>query len=146
MHVANREKGEFSITAGERTLTFRLTTNACAEVEDLANGRTWQQIQVGVARGSLKDFCLLFWAALREHHADIATDDPASIKAIGKLIDEAGGIVGLQTQIEAFLALNEQPAELKDDGAGKKAAPADPLPAQATDSGDESISTLAASA
>lgn len=140
--MANKERGEFLITIGDRTYTLRLTTNACAELEDVSGGRTWDQVQMGIARGSVKDVRWLFWAAFRAHHPDIATDDPASVKAIGKLIDDAGGFAGLLARVRMFVAINQDEggSEL---GVVEGAAPADPPLAQDEKAGAASTLTPA---
>lgn len=116
--MANRERGEFTLVAGDRRLILRLTTNAACELEDFAQGRTLAQVYVGMARNSLKDTRLFLWCALRDRHAEIATDDPACLKTIGDVIDDAGGLEGIAGQIEAFANLNMPP----DDEILKKAS------------------------
>ena len=105
--MANPERGEFVLRAGPRQLTLRLTTNAMAEVEDLG-GRTFDQILVGLNRGSVRDIRLFLWAALRDRHPDLATEDRRSLHAIGDLIDTIGGLAGLIDQLRAFLVLNDE--------------------------------------
>lgn len=135
--MANQERGEFTLVVGDRRFTLRLTTNACAELEDFAGGRTWDQVQLGIARGSVKDVRLLLWAALREHHADVATDAPESVKAIGRLIDDAGGFAGLLAQIRSFVTLNQDPEHVPPQEKGETP---DPPEAQAVGAGVDSIS------
>lgn len=110
--MANRERGEFRLTVGGRTYTARLTTNAMAELEDVTNGRTWDQVMTGLlVRGSVKDLRHFLWAALRDQHPDVATMTPDSLRTIGGLIDEAGGMAGVIDQVRAFMALNDEPDE-----------------------------------
>lgn len=113
--MANRQRGEITYRLGTKRYTLRLTTNAVCELEDftaaqtklgLGNGRTWDQVLQGIDRGSLKDLRLFFWVALREHHPEIATDDPASLKTIGTLIDEAGGALAVVKQVSKLLEAN----------------------------------------
>lgn len=111
--MANKQKGEFTLKAGKTRYTLQLTTNAVCELEDFAgaqtkdgNGRTWDQVLQGIDKGSLKDVRLFFWVALREHHPDIATDDVASLKSVGDIIDKAGGLMGVAKQITALVTLN----------------------------------------
>jgi len=142
--MANKERGEFLLTAGGKTYKLRLTTNACAEMEDIAGGRTWDQVQLGIMRGSAKDLRLLFWGALREFHPDIATDDPKSLRAVGKLIDDAGGFEGLMEQGQAFVALNQRQADDEAPSAEKgTTTKADPPSAQPEAVGVASVLTPA---
>lgn len=140
--MANKERGEFTLVAGDRTFKLRLTTNACAEMEDLSGGRTWDQVQMGIARGSVKDVRLLFWGALREHHSDIATDEVKSLRAVGKLLDAAGGFEGVVTQMRAFMALNQDQGEQEPAKVGQ-GPPADPPVAQDETIGVDSVLTPA---
>lgn len=118
--MANREKGEFSVTAGSKVLTLRVGTNGIAEVEDLTGGRPWEAIWKGVLSGSVRDLRLFLWTALREHHSDIATTAPDSLKAVGRLIDDMGGIDGLWQQLQAFVKLNAEPETEKKGGKGSR--------------------------
>ncbi|MEO8678149.1 MAG: hypothetical protein ABI665_03830 [Vicinamibacterales bacterium] len=143
--MANKERGEMKLVAGDRTFKLRLTTNAVVEIEDISGGRTWDQVQLGLMRGSAKDMRLLFWGALREFHSDIATDDPKSLRAVGKLIDDAGGFEGLVEQMKAFIVLNQRQADTESDGRGGEAAPLDPPNAQSVVVGADSTLTPALS-
>lgn len=141
--MANKERGEFTLVAGDRTFKLRLTTNACAEMEDISGGRTWDQVQLGLARGSVKDVRLLFWGSLREYHPEIATDHVTSLRAVGKLLDDAGGFEGVLIQMRAFMALNREPVEPAPAQKGPEKPLADPPDAQAETVGADSVSTLA---
>ena len=111
--MANRQRGAFTIKAGKRRLTLRLTTNAVCELEDFAgaNGRTWEQVLKGIDQSRLKDVRLFFWVALRDAHPDIASDDPACLKSIGDLIDDMGGMMGIVKQVATLVALNAMPED-----------------------------------
>jgi len=141
----NRERGEFTLTAGATTYTLRLTTNAIAEVEDLTNGRTWDQVMSGIQRGSVKDVRLLLWASFRERHPDIATMNVTSLRAIGDIVDASGGLGGIFEQIKAFLALNapETPPEEAGRPPGAEPAEAGPPAGAADGTGDASTLTPA---
>ncbi len=132
--MANRERGEFRLTAGEDSYVLQLTTNACAELEDFTN-RPFDQIQKGAQRGFVRDLRLIIWASLWEKHPDIAQPTKESLKAVGKLMDKGGGVIGLHAQMLAFIALN---ADSGEDGGDANAA--DPPSAQADGTGDSSTS------
>lgn len=105
--MANRERGEMPLVIRDRRYVLRLTTSACCELEDFTDGkRNWDQVWDGMKQGSHRDARLFLWVALRDKHPDIATDDPACLKVIGDLIDQAGGITLLLIQIRALMLLN----------------------------------------
>lgn len=125
--MANRERGELTLVAGANRYVLRLTTNACCELEDMA-GRLWPAILNGGQRGSLRDVRFILWAALREHHPDVATADPDGLKAVGRVIDAGGGVLGVHAQVKALLALNADSGEAVEEG--KAASGARPQQAQ----------------
>lgn len=117
--MANKQRGEVSFKIGKTRYLLRLTTNAVCELQDFSaaqnkNGveRTWDQVLAGIDRGSMKDVRFFFWVAFRDRHPEIATDDPASLKAIGTIIDQAGGAQSVVKVISALLAAN---ADVKDE-------------------------------
>lgn len=123
--MANKERGEYALVVGEKRYMLRLTTNACAELEDFANGRTIDQVMLSLnATGSRRDLRLLLWAALRDKHPDLATDDKACLsKTIGPIIDDAGGPAGILAAIRAFIDYNSAPVDLETKIDGGKAGP-----------------------
>lgn len=113
--MANRERGEIPLVIGADRYVLRLTTNACCELENLTDGkRNWDQVWEGMKAGSQRDVRYFMWVALRHHHPEIASDDPASLKAIGDLIDIAGGATLLFVQLRALMQLNLE--QLKEEG------------------------------
>jgi|ERR1051325_1892550 hypothetical protein len=130
--MANPERGEQTLVADGQSYTLRLTTNACAELEDFVPGMTWDKLQVGIRNGSMKSARLLLWTALRDHHPDVATTNPESLKAIGTMVDRSGGINGrglaaLLAELKRFVALNEEPfQDDEDEPGGAKGAQQDP--------------------
>jgi hypothetical protein len=132
--VANRERGEQALVVGDRTLIARVTTNACVELEDFAPGKNWDLVRVAASRGSRRDLRLFFWTIFRDHHPELCTDDVGCLKAIGELIDQAGGSDSkpLGKWIGQFAKLNEELAEgLQKKAKGGKPEPVDPPDAQA---------------
>ncbi len=113
--MANRERGEIVLVIGADRYVLRLTTNACCELETLTDSaRNWDQVWDGMKAGSQRDVRYFMWVALRHHHPEIATDDPASLKTIGDLIDQAGGAQLLFVQLHALMLLNLE--QLKKEG------------------------------
>ncbi len=122
--MANRERGEFTLVAGEQSYVLRLTTNSTCELEEFS-GRLWDQILASCYRGSRVAMRLVIWSALREHHGDLATLQPESLTAVGRLMDDCGGVHGLTAQINALVALNADSGEAETGGAAKAGRPLD---------------------
>lgn len=120
--MANRERGELTLSAGGRTWTLRLTTNSCCELEAFADGRTSDDVVAGVNRGSFRDARLLLWMALRDRHPDIATEDPACLSAVGQIIDQAGGRQVVLARLRELVLLNTEVPELPGGGARPRQA------------------------
>jgi len=98
------------LVAGDRKLIARVTTNACVELEDFAPGKNWDSVRLAASKGSRKDLRLFFWTILRDHHPDVATEDVASLKAVGEIIDAAGGMESkaLNEWLGEFIKLNDE--------------------------------------
>lgn len=130
--MANRERGEMILATPMHTYTLRLTTNACADLED-RSGKLVDEIIRGAYRGSVRDLRWLLWASLQNSHADTVLQPTDA----GRIIDDAGGIQGVLAQMIAFIKLNADESAPKEGGV----APADPPQAQAEASGVDSTST-----
>lgn len=114
---ANQERGERPLVVGEVTYVLKVTSNAICEMET-ASGRTFDQIMTRIGRdGSYTDVRWFLWAALRARHPDL------TVLAVGDLIDAAGGLGAIKTQLEALLTLNTAEAT--------KAAPTNGNPPEA---------------
>lgn len=102
--MANRERGEWTITAGDVAYVLRLTTTGCVEVEDLSQGRSWEQIVAGFYTQRLVDIRLVLWAALRDR------SEAFDLDAAGVVFDRMGGLHGGgYEQLCSFLAWNAAP-------------------------------------
>jgi hypothetical protein len=103
--MANKERGEMRLIAGEQEYVLFLTLNAACDLED-RSGKTFEELQTALTRrGSLTALRWLLWGALQHYHgAAIKTPQDA-----GKIIEAAGGISGLIDQMTAFITLNEPP-------------------------------------
>jgi hypothetical protein len=130
--MANRERGEMRLVAGDVEYTLFLTTNAACDLED-RSGKTLDQLSTALHRGSISALRWLLWGALQEHHRDTVKKP----EDVGRLVDAAGGIAAAVAQMTAFLALNAPPEEPAENGSGS-ARPPDPPPAA---SGDGSTAT-----
>lgn len=90
--MANAQRGEVSLTVGERTYTLVLNLNAQAEIEaalSAATGHdvTWDQFQQKLSSPKLvgvRDLRLLIWGMTRKHHSAL------TLSQVGDLIDEVG--------------------------------------------------------
>jgi hypothetical protein len=140
--MANRERGEMRLQAGDQTYVLFLTTNACCDVED-KSGKTFNELWEGLTKGSVSALRWLLWAALQDRHSDTVVV-PSDV---GHIIDAAGGMANALDQMVAFLKLNTPP-----EGNGTGAAPTGPeTPARPPDlelapRGGSSILTLERSA
>lgn len=87
--MANRQRGDVAIAAGDRTFTMRLTTGAMADLEDACSTpdrpMVFPEILERVGTGSIKYMRLFVWAALQHHHPGL------KVTEAGQLIDELGG-------------------------------------------------------
>lgn len=85
--MANREKGESTLTVDGTDYTLRLSINALCEIEDAESTAekrvTFQELVPRMARGELTAIRRLLWGALREHHPTM------SLKAAGDLMQRA---------------------------------------------------------
>ena len=138
--MANKERGEMTLVAGAQTYTLRLTTNACCEVED-RSGKLFDVIMHGAYQGSVRDLRWLLWASLQDCHQE-TVKTPADA---GGIIDDAGGVRGVLTQIIAFVKLNTEGQPEASQPNGSVTDP-DPTETQADGAGADSISTPAPSA
>lgn len=105
--------------AGEREYTLRLTTNAACDLED-RTGKTLTEITLQAGRGSVSAARWLLWASLQDHHHEEVTTPQEA----GRIIDAAGGLDKVNTQIAEFSALNA-PDAAKANGNGALDRPPD---------------------
>lgn len=98
--MANREKGEVSLTVGGKPYTLVLTTNAMVQLEDLFSTpdreATFQQVLEKVSSGSVRHIRGFVWAALQEYHPTM------TVKDAGDFITEAGGLIAFSAQLESL--------------------------------------------
>ena len=119
--MANRERGEVSRTIGGTSYTFVLDMAAMIAAETEASRQagkdvTWDQFWSQVVRGSARAAVVFVWAMLLRHHPDL------SVEAVVQLIDEAGGVVGLQAVFEqGATSASPDPEDVKELGVSKKA-------------------------
>lgn len=109
--MANKERGELRLAAGDQEYTLKLTTNACCEMEDRA-GKVFDRVISDAGRGSLRDVRWLLWAALQEHHGDTVKTAPDA----GRVIDEMGGLAKVAIKINELMALNSDDPAVTGDG------------------------------
>lgn len=102
--AANKERGELALNIEGQSYTLKLTTNAVCEMETLS-GRTFDQVMLRIQHGSMSDIRLFFWAALQSHHPKVTLVD------VGDLIDAAGGLGAVKTQLDTLLGINTEEAK-----------------------------------
>jgi len=93
--MANRERGEASFQAGDKTYTLQFSINAFCEIEaeidksivivmnEMANPAT---MRIATAR-------VVLWGGLRRHHPNV------TIEEAGELIDAAGGLIPVMNTV-----------------------------------------------
>lgn len=134
--MANKERGEVRLAAGDDTYTLKLTINACCELEE-RSGKYFDDVVAAANAGSLIYVRWLLWATLQEHHAK-TVKTPADA---GRVIDRMGGLPAVSAKLTELMALNRDDREK----AGKPDGKSDPRVAEAPPGGG-STSTPAASA
>jgi hypothetical protein len=121
--MANREKGEVSLTSGETTYTLAMTFNGMIAAEDASEaifGRrlTWQELATGVEKQGLRELRLLIWALTRRHHPEMSIEDVGE-----KIIGSFSGIGGLRHVIDRVFDTSapdpEDTKELPVNGTGR---------------------------
>lgn len=99
--MANRERGEQRLVAGDRSFILRLTVGACCELED-RSGKPLEILIEQVNSGSVKALRLVLWASLQDYHAlEIATVEQA-----GEVMDAIGSVPAVIRILSTFLASN----------------------------------------
>ena len=101
--MGNSARGEHAIEIDGAEYTLRMSINAICELEDRAD-RPIEQIGSRLTNGDagVRDIRLLWWAALRDHHADVDLRGAGVlIEAIG--LDRAIALIG-ETLADAFPA------------------------------------------
>lgn len=99
--MANAQKGEVSLVIGDKTYTLALTLDAMVLLEEMFSTPEKMVVFSDVAalaeRGSSKHIRALMWALFQAHHPEVA------IKDVSRLVQQAGGIVGLSQTLESVL-------------------------------------------
>jgi hypothetical protein len=107
--MANRQRGEVTLTLDGHDYILRLTVEATAQLEDACSTPDkemfFPDIYARVLKGSAKHTRLFVWALLREHHPKMTVGDA------GALIDAAGGMVGFAGQVAAVMKTTEPDPE-----------------------------------
>jgi len=90
--MANKERGETTLTVGDQTYTLRLNIDSICQMEAELD-RSFGSIILELADPSemrVATARALLWAALLEHH-------PVTVKEAGELMLKAGGVVKVLT-------------------------------------------------
>jgi hypothetical protein len=114
--MANRERGEVSLKAGDKTYTLVLDIDAMCALEDLFSTPeqevSFPEVLAKVQRDSTRHLRAFLWALLQRHHPEIG------IGQISELVEQAGGLEGLR---DSFGAISESakpdPKHMKASGA-----------------------------
>lgn len=131
--MANKERGEMRLVAGDQTYTLKLTVNAQCDLED-RSGKVLGELIDQINKGSSTALRWVIWGSMQEYHADVVKHP----KDAGRIMQEAGGVGGIQEQMAKFMALNMEDAQ-KDEGKDSK----NPREAQDVPIGEDSTSPVA---
>lgn len=94
--MANKNKGEVALKAGEKEYILRFSANALCDLES-STGKTIMQIMDGVKNIenlSMTTVRAMLWAGLKEHHPEVT-------------IMDAGNIIGEISMLGAFNKIAE---------------------------------------
>ena len=134
--AANPQRGEVTLPIGGKDYLLKVGTNELAKIEDATKEPVFTLItRLNTGRYSVKDVRILLWAAFQRHH-------PMSLDQVGDLIDEAGGLAGLNQLITSLIQTTDVDDEDKQAAQEGGVTEADPPDAQGG-TGDRSISTPA---
>lgn len=117
----NRFRGEFGVTVGGKTYTFRFGINTLVALEQRLGCATIYELMARLqpSRLSFRDLRVLLQAGLAKHHPSVEED------FVGELIDELGGIDGaLERVLQALQASfpDVDPGEIDADPNAARAA------------------------
>lgn len=97
--MANKDKGEVSVTIDGTSYTLVLNTAAMIAAEEKASTLlrelTWDELMEKVHKGSAKYVRLFLWAMFQKHHPEV------TVERAGELIDAVGGIAAMSAAIQA---------------------------------------------
>lgn len=95
--MANKEKGEVSLTCGNTEYTLRFSTNSLCELED-ASGMGVMEIGEKFDSGKfgIKDLRVILWAGLRDYHKEL------SMENVGEIIDVVTMEKAMEVTIQSF--------------------------------------------
>lgn len=94
----------------ERVYTLKMTTEASIGLEDRL-GKTTGEIMQSVGKFGVKASRDIIHALLQEHHSKEFPDTAAGLKAVNRLIDDAGGIVKMMALIATAVGTNKDDAK-----------------------------------
>lgn len=99
--MANKERGELRLAAGDQEYTLKLTTNSCCEMEE-RSGKVFDAVIRDAGKGSVRDIRWLLWATLQEHHGEAVK----TAKDAGNVIDQMGGLANVAVKMNELMELN----------------------------------------
>ena len=116
--MANQERGETTVTIGDRSFTLVMDFQAIRAVEGELSTETrdavYHEILRAANRGQYRAITGLFWASMQRHHPDM------TMAKVDKLISELGGLDKLNTVLKQNVKASEPTKEeVKAAGGGK---------------------------
>lgn len=110
--MANRYKGEISLTADDKTYTLAFNTRAMAALEDHFSTPdrevTYDEVMKRVEKGSVRAIVGLLYAMAVTHHPDM------TYAQMERVVDAAGGILGISQIVQkALIEMNPDASDLE---------------------------------
>ena len=108
--MGNPDKGEVTLTIGEKAYTMTLKTAGLAALQKRLSpagkvtplDKVLLEVNDAINQQSLEHIVIFLWASFRKYHPEITES------RVMDLIDEAGGVVGLETKLSE-IAQSVQP-------------------------------------
>ncbi len=117
--MANPERGEVELVAGERTYTLFLSTNALCAMEK-RQGKSYGQILSAIMALDIVALRAMTYAVLQRHNANLFKTE----EQVGDLIDRVGMKAVKDAMVELF-TLNTPPDEAKKEKSSGSANPSE---------------------
>ncbi|NVK56657.1 MAG: gene transfer agent family protein [Alteromonadaceae bacterium] len=109
--MANKQRGYVEITSGGKNYPFRLTTNVLCELEELVDQPIAEFFtKMKKSPPTMKEFRAIVLCGLRGG-ASAKSRVKLDLNCAGEIIDGAGGMVGLMSQVGEAMGLASPDAD-----------------------------------
>lgn len=100
--MANRERGEVSVSVGDRRFTLRPSFNALCNLEEIT-GKDIEQMLAMIDRGFISGVRAVVWTLLQDKHGD----EIKTLEDAGNWLVEAGGVDAMLPILYDLLGIND---------------------------------------